>query len=152
MMRSLYAAFFQLPWLPEATLSAGSHAALRQALTGSSHAGVFSQADLDRYEQAWAEPGAVKAMLDWYRALRLKPHLENARVSVPTLIIWGLQDRFLEKGLADESRALCDDARFLSFENASHWVHLEEADAVNEALVDFLKLSARRPSGRSRGA
>jgi len=151
MMRSSYAGFFQLPWLPEAILSVGNYAAMRQALTASSRANVFSRSDLERYERAWAEPGAVKAMLDWYRALRLKPHLENARVTVPTLVIWGLQDRFLEKGLADESLALCDHAQFLGFENASHWVHLEEADAVNEALVGFLRPAVHQPSGQSPG-
>src|SRR5690606_15568864 len=118
---------------------------LRQALLGSSREGVFSREDLDRYEQAWSEPGAIKAMLDWYRALRLRPHLESPRVAVPTLIVWGLQDRVLEKGLAEESLALCDDGQLSSFENASHWVHLEEADAVNGALAGFLKSSARRP-------
>jgi pimeloyl-ACP methyl ester carboxylesterase len=149
MVRSLYAGFFQLPWVPEMLLSAGGFTVLRQALAGSSRAGTFTSSDLEHYERAWAEPGALKGMLDWYRALRLMPGLEDARVRVPTLQIWGLQDRFLERGLAEESLALCDDAQSLFFEHASHWVHLEEADAVNAALVGFLRPAARQPSGQS---
>jgi epoxide hydrolase 4 len=149
MMRSLYAGFFQLPWLPETALSAGNFAMLRQALTGSSRAGAFTSADLDLYERAWAEPGALKAMLDWYRALRVKAQLRDARVTVPTLLIWGQQDRFLETGLAEESLALCDDARSVFFERASHWVQLEEVDAVNQALVEFLRPEPRQPSGHA---
>jgi pimeloyl-ACP methyl ester carboxylesterase len=149
MMRSLYAGLFQLPWLPETALSAGNFAVLRQALTGSSRAGAFMSADLDLYERAWSEPGALKAMLDWYRALRVKAHLRDARVTVPTLLIWGRQDRFLEPGLAEESLALCDDARSVFLEKASHWVQLEEVDAVNEALVGFLTPASHRPSGHA---
>src|SRR5690606_5608866 len=50
--RSLSAAFFQLPRLPEAVLSARDFAALRRAMTTSSRPGVFSSADLDRYADA----------------------------------------------------------------------------------------------------
>jgi pimeloyl-ACP methyl ester carboxylesterase len=152
MMRSLYAGFFQLPFLPEAILSAGNFAVMRRALTGSSRNGTFTPSDLDLYSQAWAQPGALKAMLDWYRALRLRSRVRDARISAPTLLIWGQQDRFLEKGLAEESLSLCDDARSLFFERASHWVHLEEADAVNRALAEFLTPAAHRPSGLSSGA
>jgi pimeloyl-ACP methyl ester carboxylesterase len=152
MMRSLYAGFFQLPWLPETALSAGNFAMLRQALTGSSRAGAFTSADLDRYERAWAEPGALKAMLDWYRALRVKARLRDARVTVPTLLVWGRQDPFLETGLAEESLALCDDAKSVFFERASHWVQLEEVDAVNQALIEFLRPEPRQTSGHVPGA
>jgi epoxide hydrolase 4 len=149
MMRSLYAGFFQLPLMPEAVLSAGNHAMMRQALTASSEKSVFSPDDLERYHRAWAEPGALTAMLNWYRALPLRQTLREARVSVPALVIWGFRDQFLEKGLADESLRLCDQGQFLGFDRASHWVHLEEAAAVNAALAAFLKAEIRQPSGRA---
>lgn len=149
MMRSLYAGFFQLPFMPETVLSAGNYSAMRQALTGSSEKNVFSSDDLERYRQAWAEPGALTAMLNWYRALPARQGLRDSRVHVPAMVIWGLRDRFLEKGLADESLALCDQGQFLGFDRASHWVHLEEAPAVNAALAAFLQAEPRPSSGRS---
>ncbi len=152
MMRSLYAGFFQLPFMPEAVLSAADYTVMRQALTGSSQQNVFSPDDLERYRQAWAEPGALTAMLNWYRALPLRSQLDDPRVHVPALVIWGLRDRFLEKGLADESLALCDEGQFLGFDRASHWVQLEEAPAVNAALAAFLKAEPRPASGRSPAA
>jgi len=152
MMRSLYAGFFQLPFMPETVLSAGNYAVMRQALTGSSEKDVFSDGDLERYRRAWAEPGALTAMLNWYRALPLRQSPRDPRVHVPTLVVWGLRDRFLEKGLADESLALCDQGRFIGFDRASHWVHLEEAPAVNAALVAFLKAGSHPSSGQSSGA
>jgi pimeloyl-ACP methyl ester carboxylesterase len=152
MMRSLYAGFFQLPFMPEAVLSAADYTVMRQALIGSSQKNVFSPDDLERYRQAWAEPGALTAMLNWYRALPVRQQLDDPHVHVPTLVIWGLRDRFLEKGLADESVALCDQGQFLGFDRASHWVHLEEAPAVNAALGAFLQAEPRPSSGRSPAA
>jgi pimeloyl-ACP methyl ester carboxylesterase len=139
LLKSTYIGFFQLPWLPEAVLRADGFASIRRALLHSSRPGTFSEEDLARYEAAWAEPGALTAMLNWYRALRSRPHVRNARVTAPTLVIWGEEDRFLEKGLAEASLALCESGRPVWFESASHWVHLEEAQDVNEELIEFLK-------------
>jgi pimeloyl-ACP methyl ester carboxylesterase len=144
-LRSSYVGFFQLPWLPEAVLGARRHAALRQTLLRTSRRGTFTRTDLDRYEEAWAEPGALTAMLNWYRALRLRPPSRDARVHTPTLVIWGTHDQALERGLAEASLALCDEGRIVWLEAAGHWVHLEEAAAVNAALVDFLR--APPPAG-----
>ncbi|MBF9232794.1 alpha/beta fold hydrolase [Microvirga alba] len=139
MMRSFYMGIFQLPWVPESILGLRDYAVLRKTLTMSSRAGTFSAADMKRYENAWAMPGALTGMVNWYRALRIRPNLTDATVKVPTLVMWGLRDHFLDRGLADESLKLCENGQFLGFENATHWVHLEEAEGVNEALVSFLK-------------
>ena len=72
LLRSAYIGFFQLPWLAEAALAAADFALLRRALTRSSRPGTFTAAELERYKRAWAEPGALTATLDWYRALRLR--------------------------------------------------------------------------------
>lgn len=71
-LRSVYVGLFQLPGLPEALLRVGDCAALRRALTNSSRPGAFSPHDLDLYAAAWRRPGAITAMLNWYRALRLR--------------------------------------------------------------------------------
>jgi epoxide hydrolase 4 len=140
-LRSHYVALFQIPALPEAALARRDCAAMRRALVGSSRPGTFRPEDLERYAQAWREPGALTAMVNWYRALRHRPAWRNSRVAAPTLAIWGLQDRFLEIGLAEESLALCDSGRLVTIEDATHWVHLEEAERVNAELVRFLTLS-----------
>ncbi len=138
MRRSAYVAYFQLPLLPEWSLRRHGFSALRRALRGSSRSGTFSDADLEVYASAWAQPDALTAMLNWYRALRHRPEAAGARIASPTLLIWGERDDFLEKGLAEASLMLCDRAEAVWFENATHWVHLEEAEAVNERLVRFL--------------
>lgn len=137
-LRSAYVAFFQLPWLPEWLLQARDFALLRRALTTSSRPHTFTPADLARYGKAWARPGALTAMLNYYRALRYKPNGAPVRIQPPTLLIWGQQDRFLDLAVAQASLALCDRGQVLFLDNATHWVHLEEAELVNNALGRFL--------------
>jgi len=138
-LRSLYIGFFQAPYLPEAMLSANRYRGLRRALLQSSRPGTFSEADLSRYEEAWEKPGALTSMLNWYRALPLKPRRSTREpLPMPVLVLWGVRDEFLERGLAEASLSLCRQGRVHWIE-ATHWVHLEEHEIVNEALVDFLK-------------
>lgn len=137
LLRSAYVSFFQIPWLPEAVLRAGDFRLMKRAMRTSSRPGTFSEGDLDRYRAAWAEPGALTAMLNWYRALRRSPVAAN-RVAVPAFVIWGCRDRFLQRGLAEASLALCDHGRVLWLEDATHWVQHEEPDRVNAAMLEFL--------------
>jgi pimeloyl-ACP methyl ester carboxylesterase len=137
--KSWYIFFFQLPWLPERYLRRRDWAAAVRALTATSRPGTFTAADLALYRQAWSQPGAVTAMIDWYRAglRRPPPRPASPRVKVPALLIWGAGDRFLGPEMARPSIDLCDDGR-LELLDASHWVQHEEPGAVTRLLVDFL--------------
>ncbi|WP_262028435.1 alpha/beta fold hydrolase [Microvirga sp. Mcv34] len=139
MLRSLYVGFFQIPFLPEAMLSANGHRSLKDALRRTSRPGTFSDEDLAQYEKAWSQPGAVTTMLNWYRALPFKPDIKDPIVQAPTLVVWGTRDRFLERGLAEASLALCRSGDVRWIETATHWVQHEEPEAVNAAMVGFLK-------------
>jgi pimeloyl-ACP methyl ester carboxylesterase len=138
LLMSSYVAALQLPGVAELALGAADHALLRAALTRTSRAGTFSEEELRVYGEAWSAPGALTAMLNWYRALRLRPKRRPGRVSAPTLILWGDRDAALQPGLAEESAALCDEAEVRHFPNASHWLQHEEVAEVNAALVSFL--------------
>ena len=137
-LRSVYVGFFQLPWVPETALKIGNYAALRRALVSSSHRGTFSGQDLDHYVEAWAQPGALTGMLNWYRGLRLPRAKASGPIPARTLILWGRQDQALEPDLASESRRLCTNAEIQWFDKATHWVQHEEPAEVNAALIPFL--------------
>jgi pimeloyl-ACP methyl ester carboxylesterase len=136
--KSRYIFFFQLPWLPELVLRRGDWAYGVRALTASSRPGTFSQADLAVYRQAWAQPGAVTGMLNWYRAAlrRPPPRPASPRVQVPALLLWGTGDRFLGQEMAQPSIDLCDNGR-LELLDATHWVQHEEPDLVQRRLAEF---------------
>lgn len=141
MLKSWYIGFFQLPVLPELFSSAGEFYFSAQALLQTSKPGTFSDADITEYIRAWKQPGALSSMINWYRAMGRRlddgAFLNNARVTVPTIIIWGAQDRFLQREMAQESTTLCDDSRVIYFEDATHWVQHEKPNEVNALLSEF---------------
>ena len=142
LLRSWYMFFFQIPWLPETLAPRGDFGLWRRVLKADAPA-AFSDADLDRYVEAWSQPGAVESMLNYYRAaLRQSPRRALDRMSVieaPLLVIWGEQDRALGSELAEPDPKWVPKARVERLPEASHWVQLDAPERVNELLVDFLK-------------
>ncbi len=137
-MRSSYVAFFQLPRLPEAMLSARDGAGLLRTMKQSARPDAFHEEDLAALRAAWSQPGAMTAMLNYYRALKHLPALPTLQVEPPTLVIWGANDAFAGQAVAEESVAICRDGRLAVVDGATHWVHREEPETVNRLLLDFL--------------
>lgn len=140
MMRSWYIAFFQLPWLPETMLrlSAGTS---RNLLAASSRRSTFSAEDMAAYRQAWAQPGALTSMVNWYRAaskLFFKAETPApGSIQTPTLMLWGERDIALGKELAQPSIDLCATGELHFFPQATHWVQHDAAADVNAHLARF---------------
>lgn len=145
LLRSWYIGFFQLPWVPETVISWANYAALARTLRWSSRSGTFTESDMQQYKTAWSQPGAIKAMINWYRAALRKPSSPrlSIRVTVPTLLIWGVQDRFLKPEMAQLSIDLCDSGRVVYMEGATHWVQHEEAKRVNTLIINEINISQR---------
>ena len=149
-LKSAYIGLFQLPWLPETLLAAHDHRLLEKTLTEHSREGTFSAAELAVYHQAWAMPGALTAMLDWYRALTLPRAPPSSRaaasetppvtvpVTMPVRVIWGDRDRALNASLAERAMAHCLQGEVIHLEHAGHWLHHEEPERVNALLLQFL--------------
>lgn len=139
-LRLSYFAAFQVPALPEAMLRAGNFAALAGAMQASARRGSFPPAKLARYRAAWAEPGALTAMLNWYRsAVRHPPTTPGTRIPVPVRILWGDRDVALDHRLADKGAALCDRAEVIHVPEATHWLHHDAPEEVTRHMLDFLR-------------
>ncbi len=138
--RSWYVAFFQLPGLPERLMRRNGFFLLRRAMTQSSRPGTFGAGILRDYAAAWAQPGALTSMVNWYRALiRFPPRRAATEISCPCRVLWGVNDRFLDRRLAQASLAFCSHGEIVWFDQATHWLHHEEPEAVSDAIVDFLE-------------
>lgn len=135
--RSWYIGFFQVPRLPERLIRRRNWRFGAQALLGTSRPGTFSAAEVARYKVAWAQPGALTAMLNWYRALR-RPSGAWPRIGGPVQIIWGKRDAFLDARLAQLSLQECTNGELQYFPDATHWVQLEEPAVVNDLILAFL--------------
>ncbi|WP_294393935.1 alpha/beta hydrolase [uncultured Sphingomonas sp.] len=151
-LRSTYVAFFQLPWVPETALGAFDHAGLKAMMQGSAKVDTFEPGALDHYSEAWGHPGSITAMLNYYRALRERPHTEQpARLIPPTLILWAGNDMFLEQHVAEAGLALCDDGRLEVVEGASHWLHIEQPARITARIISFLGDGPNDPPDLSPG-
>jgi pimeloyl-ACP methyl ester carboxylesterase len=140
--RSWYVLFFQLPWLPEALLRAGHARAVGEAFRGMAvDKSRFSDDVLEVYRRAALEPGALTAMLNWYRAnLRLLDDAEQLRqLDVPTLMLWGERDRALGVELTEGTERLVRDFTLRRLPGVSHWVQQEAPETVNAMLEAWLR-------------
>lgn len=140
LLRSWYLFYFQIPRLPEWGFSRNDFRRGVRALRGTSRPGAFTDADLERYREAWSRPGAVKGMIDWYRAVFRTSTDRDADlpIDVPTRVIWGTNDSALRAAMAEASVDVCTDGGLTLIEGATHWVHHEAADRVNGLLLEFL--------------
>ena len=111
-----------------------------RALRDSGRTHTFSDEDIEKYKEAWSQPGAMTAMLNWYRAaLWYQPQLtDEMRVRVRTLILWGVNDNALSRRMARPSLDYCEDGNLIYFPEATHWVQHEEADEVNRHLLQLV--------------
>jgi pimeloyl-ACP methyl ester carboxylesterase len=140
-LKSSYAFFFQLPWLPERLLRAGDFASLRSVFRNDPvRPGTFGAQDIERYVGALSRPGALTATINYYRALaRHTPAgALRRRIGAPVLVVWGERDLFLVPELARPDPAWVPDARVERLPDASHWVQQDSPERVNALLLDFM--------------
>ena len=111
----------------------------------------ISESERRQYIADWSKPGAFNAMLNWYRGSRvvvpppavtvpIPDWLLRAFpvVKVPTLVIWGMQDKALLPLQLDGLEALVDDLTIVRLPDVGHFAPWEAGDEVAASLTDFL--------------
>jgi pimeloyl-ACP methyl ester carboxylesterase len=140
LLRTWYFFYFVLPGLPDRAVRADRFRFFRRFLRDARP--PYTADEMDRYVEAWSQPGAATAMINYYRcSVRTPPKKASAAIrpiSAPTLVIWGQRDRFLGPALAEPEH---DDVPNLAaverLPDASHWVHHDEHERVTQLLIDF---------------
>lgn len=146
--RSWYVGFFQLPWLPEALLTAGRARAVARAFSGMAvNKAAFPPDVLERYRRNALLPGAMTAMLNYYRAnlAGLSDAAPSPMIETPTLMVWGEEDTALGLELTEGYEPYVADFTLERLPGVSHWVQQEAPEAVNARLLAWLDRAA---SGR----
>jgi epoxide hydrolase 4 len=140
--RSFYAVLFQLPWLPEWFFRRRGAAAIGEAFRGMAvDKSRFPDEVLAVFRRNALEPGAMTAMLNWYRAAgrRFGALAADTRaIETPTLLIWGEEDRALGKETTFGTERYVKDLTVQYLPGVSHWVQQEAPEAVNRILEDWL--------------
>ena len=145
-LRSWYMLFFQIPWLPEKALGARGAAMIGRAFREMAvHKENFPDEVLDVYRRAALQPGALTAMLNYYRALlsgggaRRQRSLGYPKIDVPTLVIWGEQDTALGVETLGGIEELVPNVTVHRLPDASHWVQQDAPEKVNLLLRSWLR-------------
>lgn len=140
LLASWYVFMFQLPWLPELLASRKGHALLMQPLDQIPGAAQWASHERDAYRRAFAQPGALRAMINYYRAL-LRPSTARGlrRVDAPVLVLWGDRDAYLRPTLARPGRRWAADIRVEHLPDVGHFIQHERPDLVNDRLITFLR-------------
>jgi pimeloyl-ACP methyl ester carboxylesterase len=102
------------------------------------------------YLDQWGQPGAMTAMLNWYRASAIiVPAMDEAPerpaflsapfppITQPTLVIWGIKDKALLPSQLDGLDALVPDLTLVKVDSG-HFVPWEAPEAVTRAMLDWL--------------
>ena len=111
-----------------------------------------SDEEREIYFDEWKQPGAMVAMLNWYRASALivpamdetpeRPAYLTAPFPVlqtPTLVIWGMGDTALTPSQLEGLEDVVADLTIVKVEDAGHFVTWEKPEAVTLALRAFLR-------------
>lgn len=102
--RSGYFKFLQRPIVPEFLMTMRNQKAIKDMFAR------VPENNRREYVQILAEPGALTAALNWYRAMDIEAIASDparqSPVSVPTLFIWGKKDMVVAETVVESARRL----------------------------------------------
>jgi len=143
--KSWYVFFFQLPWLPEHLLGRNQAKAIADMfLSTSAHSGRFPTDVREVYRRNAAQPGALTAMINFYRGLlrgaRSRPRVDpRTPIETPTLMVWGEADVALDKTTTLTTGNYVPNLTLRYLPGVSHWVQQEQPEAVNDMIEAFVR-------------
>lgn len=145
LLKSMYIFFFQVPKLPEFVISLNDFSVLKKSMTDP-HGGIQSKThqltaeDVEAFLYSFSQPEALTGPLNYYRNIFSSSFAKRQDVTVPTLLIWGEKDAFLEVGMLPYMEQYVQKHLQKSvLPEASHWVQQDQPEVVNRLMWSFLK-------------
>ena len=139
----------------ERVLSENNYARLMDMVTKFGSKWDMTAEVRQQYIAAWSQPGALTGGLNYYRASPLYPPTspediqkiesilnlphEMLAVKVPTLVIWGEQDRALLTGNLAGLEEYVADLTVERIPDGSHWISHEQPERVNKLIRGYLR-------------
>lgn len=145
---SSYMGFFQQDDSHEILLANDAERLRKMMTEPGKKKGYLTEADEDKYVDAWTQPEAMKSMLHYYRAISFFPFEEHVQkplelkydmFNAPTLILWGDADSAFENSNLDGIEDYVSDLTIHRFEGVGHAPQHEKPDEVNAYMRAFLK-------------
>lgn len=140
--RSRYVDLFLMEGKAEHVLAEDDFRRLR-AMFELPNANVVPRGAIEHFTRSVARPGRLTAALNYYRA-NLGPDRwaslsVNAKIDVPTVLLWGDQDPALGRRQAERTKdCVSGDYRLEILEGAGHWLQFERPAEVSRSLVEIV--------------
>ena len=148
---SQYISTFRSPMFEKAAEGMGYEALFEKSFSRHVDLAVIPEAERQQYIAEWSQPGGLTAMLNWYRASKVKVPPPGVTlplpqwvlsafpiVEVPTLVVWGMQDKALLPVQLEGLDRLVENLEIVRIPNAGHFAPWEAPDEVAAALLPFL--------------
>ena len=152
---SQYIRAFRNPLMEKGIEAMGLETFFDKTFRSHADAAAISSEEKQAYLEEWSRPGALTAMLNWYRAsdlvvpqvgedasLPLWTRAPFPHVKVPTLVIWAMLDKALLPVQLQGLDELVDDLRIVAVAEAGHFVPWERPEPVLAAIRDYMALPA----------
>nr|WP_294171214.1 alpha/beta fold hydrolase [uncultured Sphingomonas sp.] len=148
---SQYITAFRTPGFEQAVEAMGMDAFFEKSFSPHVDLHIIPPQERAQYIAEWSRPGALTAMLNWYRASHI--HVPPPFLTVPVpdwvlgafptvrnpaLVVWGMRDEALLPLQLDGLDRLVEDLRIVRIPDAGHFVPWEKPEAVAAALGPFL--------------
>ena len=137
--KSAYALAFAVPKLPERVLPQ----LVSQLLRRGARPGAFADPVVEMTVQSFRDPMQQNGALAYYRAMvnptlrKLGPPL--AKVTTPTLVLWGERDAVLGLDLVKGLDREVEKLTVTTIPHAGHWPQNDQPIEFNRALLTWLK-------------
>lgn len=155
------ARIWQRRWLGEAFMATGTRTVFRRILSRGNPQGL-PRAFVDRmYDDM--DAGTKRAILALYRptsswnarSCEVAATSERALAATPALVLWGRHDPYIPCEQAWRQRTSLPQARIEILERSGHWPFVDDPEAVEAAVLPFLRdhveAAVARPAGRTAG-
>ncbi|XP_077183526.1 epoxide hydrolase 3 [Paroedura picta] len=144
MLRSHYIFLFQFPKIPEVLWSFDDFHILKKMMT-SKREGIqnpdhhLTEEEMEAYIYGLSKRGGLTPPINYYRGKSSWHPTDCKDILVPTLLIWGDKDVFLEKGLLSLAQQYARKRKQVHhIPEAGHWVNEDQPEKVNQYMWDFL--------------
>jgi pimeloyl-ACP methyl ester carboxylesterase len=136
---SWYMAAFAVPGLAERAFAVPPGERFSPALVRLLVRSGQTRERAERDAAGLADPAALTAALNWYRAIPLARSAHVRPAQVPALFVWSDGDTALTRDAADRAHAhVAGPFRYVELRGVSHWVPDEAPDALAALLLDHL--------------
>lgn len=148
---SQYMNAFRNPGMEAGIARMGMETFFDKSFSGHVDLAAISAEERQRYIDDWSQPGAMTAMLNWYRASQIivpTPDDDAAmpewvsrgvpKLRIPVRVVWGLEDKALLPIQLERIGEVGDDVDVFPLAGVGHFAPWQATRQVAEALKPFL--------------